>query len=249
MSFQLWIGQKTTILGIAAEVGDIVHLAAQYLTGSVDMPTAIAIAAAGAVALVVNERGSTAADILKVAKDFTAMAVSHTLDTSVAVTDAMAVMADIQKGGISVNPALSGTAAPAATGVADAVPSAAGLVANAAVAAVRSAGPVALAGLIVASLGACTQQQMTQNLRVACQIDGTLQPIAALTLAALVPQSSGVVSIDAAAVHPAVVAYCATLHGKPTTMTQTAATAAVVAAASAPVPVAPVSAAPAAAAH
>lgn len=67
------------------------------------------------------------------------------------------------------------------------------------------------AGLLFgsAALAACSPQQQ----QVACQVDGVMQPIAAATLASLVPASTPVVAVDTGLIHPAVVNYCASIGG------------------------------------
>ena len=73
-------------------------------------------------------------------------------------------------------------------------------------------GAFALCGVLV--LGACSPQQ-TAALKVACQVDAAAQPIAVPLASALVPQVAGIASIDQQLVHPAVIAACAAVNGKP----------------------------------
>lgn len=61
---------------------------------------------------------------------------------------------------------------------------------------------------------ACTPAQIA-DVKLACMVDGSAQPIAASVLATVVPQASIAVSVDNALVHPAVVAYCKSLGGAP----------------------------------
>ena len=54
---------------------------------------------------------------------------------------------------------------------------------------------------------------------VACAIDGVIQPIAAATLATLVPGGQLAVDLDTGLIHPAIVAWCAQNGGTATTTT------------------------------
>lgn len=72
--------------------------------------------------------------------------------------------------------------------------------------------------LFLLALGACSAQQQTaatQALRVACQVDGTVVPVAQPVVASLGPTGAAIAATDAALVHPAVVAACASLGGVP----------------------------------
>ena len=62
---------------------------------------------------------------------------------------------------------------------------------------------------------AAVQAQVQQFVTVACNVDGTVVPIADPVLVGLVPQSAPVISIDQALVHPAVVAVCKGYGGTP----------------------------------
>lgn len=100
-------------------------------------------------------------------------------------------------------------------------------------------------------LSACTSTgqltpQALQVIGAACKIDGVAQPIAVSIVPTLVPQSTPIVSIDTALVHPAVVKACDAIGGTPVGVT-TEAVPAVTAPAVAPVTVTPpATAAPAA---
>jgi hypothetical protein len=62
----------------------------------------------------------------------------------------------------------------------------------------------------------CTQTQLTtatNTAKVACSVDGVVQPIAADVLSAA--GQSGAVSTDQLLVHPLVVSACAAINGKP----------------------------------
>jgi hypothetical protein len=83
--------------------------------------------------------------------------------------------------------------------------------------------------LVLSACGTPAQQQL------ACQTDKNLVPIADTTLTTLVPGAAPAVSIDTLLVHPAVVAYCATLGGTPAAVT-TGATSSAVTPTSTPVP-------------
>ena len=79
-----------------------------------------------------------------------------------------------------------------------------------------------LSGAIVAAclLTACNltpaqQAQVQIALSVACNVDGLLVPIAQPVVAGLVPSAAGVVALDQALVHPAVVQACAAVGGAP----------------------------------
>lgn len=75
--------------------------------------------------------------------------------------------------------------------------------------------------IFLLALGACTAQQQagaTQALRVACQVDGAVVPLAQPVVASLGPAGASVAGADAL-VHPAVVAACATLGGTPVSAT------------------------------
>lgn len=57
--------------------------------------------------------------------------------------------------------------------------------------------------------------QTAAALAIGCAVDGVVQPIAAQLASTLVPAAGPVVGLDNALVHPAVVAACAKLGGKP----------------------------------
>ena len=79
------------------------------------------------------------------------------------------------------------------------------------------------AGLLV--LTACGVSQtgpkptVQQIAAVACLVDGVTQPIGAAVLGGLVPEAVAGIAIDQAAVHPAVIKFCAALGGTPTAAT------------------------------
>lgn len=79
--------------------------------------------------------------------------------------------------------------------------------------ALRRGMPILLLGIGLAALAACTTAQR----QLACKIDSTLHPVAADVAELLVPgaTTSTIVSTDQLLVHPAVVAYCASLNGTP----------------------------------
>ena len=64
-------------------------------------------------------------------------------------------------------------------------------------------------------LSPAQQAQVQLALSVACNVDGAVVPIAQPVIAGLVPGAAGVVTLDQALVHPAVVQACATLGGAP----------------------------------
>lgn len=74
------------------------------------------------------------------------------------------------------------------------------------------------AALASLSVAACTPQQQ-QYLRVACDVDGAMVALGAPILVGLAPSTSDIVATDLALVHPAVMAACATLNGKPAAVT------------------------------
>lgn len=76
-----------------------------------------------------------------------------------------------------------------------------------------------LVGLTACS--SCTADQQAKALHyvsLACEVDGKYQPIAVSVLNAAgvaVPQLTNVAALDQAVVHPAVVAFCASVGGAP----------------------------------
>ena len=73
---------------------------------------------------------------------------------------------------------------------------------------------VAVAAL---ALGGCANGKLTPQavvaLQVACQVDGSVQPIAAGVVSGLGATGATVATADTALVHPAIVAACAKLGG------------------------------------
>lgn len=59
------------------------------------------------------------------------------------------------------------------------------------------------------------QAQVRLALSVACNVDGAVVPIAQPVVAGLVPGAAGIVTLDQALVHPAVVQACAAVGGAP----------------------------------
>lgn len=100
--------------------------------------------------------------------------------------------------------------------------------------AVSTAAAVMLLGLALFGLSACGSQQGQSAAQLGCKLDVGFQPIAAATLATLVPATSVAVSIDDLLVHPAVVAYCDGLGGTPAATPAVAPVAAVPAPAATP---------------
>ena len=78
---------------------------------------------------------------------------------------------------------------------------------------------------LLACFGACSnltpaqQAQITEALAVACNVDGTLVPVAQPIVATLGPNAAKAANVDALLVHPAVVAACAALKGTPASAT------------------------------
>ena len=62
---------------------------------------------------------------------------------------------------------------------------------------------------------ALTPAQRTAALQVGCDVDRVMQPLAAPVVASLGAAGASVATADALLVHPAVVAACAQLGGKP----------------------------------
>lgn len=96
---------------------------------------------------------------------------------------------------------------------------------------------------VVALLAACTSTgqltpQAQQALQIGCKIDQSFQPIAATTLATLLPQSTPLVAADNVLVHPNVVKFCDSLGGTPAAATVSVATPAPAASTPAPAPAA-----------
>jgi len=80
----------------------------------------------------------------------------------------------------------------------------------------RLFGAIGAACLLTAcNLTPAQQAQVQLALSVACNVDGALVPIAQPVVAGLVPSAAGIVTLDQALVHPAVVQACATLGGTP----------------------------------
>jgi hypothetical protein len=78
---------------------------------------------------------------------------------------------------------------------------------------------------LLACLGACSnltpaqQAQVTEAIAVACNVDGTLVPVAQPIVATSGPNAAKAADVDALLVHPAVVAACAALKGTPVSAT------------------------------
>jgi len=62
------------------------------------------------------------------------------------------------------------------------------------------------------------QAEVLQVLKVVCNVDSVLVPVAQPVVASLGPAGAGVVNIDALMVHPAVVAACQQLGGVPSSV-------------------------------
>ena len=75
------------------------------------------------------------------------------------------------------------------------------------------------------SLSSAQQAQITQTLKVACNVDGAVVPIAQPIVAALGPSGATAVSLDNLLLHPTVVQACAALNGTPASATPTGAAA------------------------
>jgi hypothetical protein len=63
------------------------------------------------------------------------------------------------------------------------------------------------------------QAQITQALSVICSVDGVLVPVAQPVVASIGPNGTAAANVDSLLVHPAVVAACASLQGKPASVT------------------------------
>lgn len=77
-----------------------------------------------------------------------------------------------------------------------------------------------MAIMLPVMLGACaidpaTKAQLQQAVKVACDVDGMVVPIADPVVLGLVPQSAPIITVDQALVHPAVVAVCKGYGGTP----------------------------------
>ncbi len=75
--------------------------------------------------------------------------------------------------------------------------------------------------VLSACTGTTTEQQakIQQALQVACNVDGTLVPVAQPVIATLGNTGAAVASTDQLLVHPAVVAACKALSGTPASAT------------------------------
>ncbi|HVB68001.1 MAG TPA: hypothetical protein VNE67_09120 [Acetobacteraceae bacterium] len=80
--------------------------------------------------------------------------------------------------------------------------------------------PRIVAGALACALGVagCASNgapsaSTTNLLAVACQVDAVVQPLAAAVVASLVPAGGAAVAVDTGMIHPAIVAYCASLGG------------------------------------
>jgi hypothetical protein len=82
---------------------------------------------------------------------------------------------------------------------------------------------------LIACLSACgslpagQQAKVTQALAVACDVDGAVVPVAQPVVATLGNGGAAAASVDSLLVHPAVVAACQQLGGKPAGVTPAAA--------------------------
>lgn len=73
-----------------------------------------------------------------------------------------------------------------------------------------------IAGLaILLALSGCTANELT----AACQVDAAVQPVLVTLAPELLPELAPLAATDAALVHPAVVAACAVVGGKPVAVT------------------------------
>lgn len=81
----------------------------------------------------------------------------------------------------------------------------------------RLFGAIAAACLLAAcnNLTPAQQAKVKLALSVACNVDGAVVPIAQPVVAGLVPTAAGIVALDQALVHPAVVQACAAVGGAP----------------------------------
>ena len=85
------------------------------------------------------------------------------------------------------------------------------------------------AAYLSAGLSACSsltpnqQAKVTQALAVACNVDGAVVPVAQPVVATLGNGGAAAASLDSLLVHPAVVAACQQLGGKPAGVTPAAA--------------------------
>jgi hypothetical protein len=86
---------------------------------------------------------------------------------------------------------------------------------------------------LLACLASCAnvtpsqQAQVVQALSVACNVDGTLVPIAQPVVASMGPSGAAAANMDSLLVHPAVVAACQAIKGTPASVTPVGASATV----------------------
>jgi hypothetical protein len=111
----------------------------------------------------------------------------------------------------------------------------------------RMLGMFVLLAAVGGAVSGCTAQQQAQAtvaIQIACQVDGSVQPIAAGVVSSLGPAAAAAASTDSLLVHPAIVAACKTVGGTPvvTTPGATGATGIVVVPAATPVLAAPATA-------
>jgi len=111
----------------------------------------------------------------------------------------------------------------------------------------RVLGMFVLLAAVGGAVSACTAQQQAQAtvaIQIACQVDGSVQPIAAGVVSSLGPAAAAAASTDSLLVHPAIVSACKSLGGTPvvTTPGATGATGIVVVPAATPVLAAPATA-------
>lgn len=87
----------------------------------------------------------------------------------------------------------------------------------------RALGTLAVLVLGAGALSACSAQRALSVVQKACVVDGQIVPLGDAALASVGGATGAAVAqVDLTAIHPAVVAACAALHGMPVLMTQPA---------------------------
>ena len=223
--FRGWVRQPSTITGIGAAVADITVLIPGYLNGTTPLWAAVGAAVYAAVHLILPDNTQAAADAETLAIDLIKGVATKTMNVAIPniLSDLTRLVADIvPPRPVTVTPVAVFEPAAGPGAIPVAMIDGLGPMVPVIRAQASTAAGIGLA--LVLTLSACgmppvqpaqIQAGIQTGETLACLIDGVAHPIAGPALAALLPQASVIIGIDAALVHPLVVDFCAGVGGTP----------------------------------
>jgi len=175
----------------------VAKVIALYVLGDPSWAVNVGVLAGGAVALLLNDNTQAAADASTLAVDTVTAVANHTLQVKIPelLREGLKFLSDLNPAAKPASDPAQGTGGGGTGAIAAAL------------------GCFVLMGILGLSACSTAQQQL------ACKVDQSVVPVGDAIIAGIVPAADPAVTLDQQLVHPAVVAYCASLGGTPVATT------------------------------